>query len=78
MKVMLYWFLNSSITQSGMDTFFIESDGSPDSEKFLCKKWDEKYNEMKEDLLSREIYFINYTKDCIKVYLRPKGWGKKK
>lgn len=76
-KVTLNWFLNSSITPSGMDTIFKESDGSTDSETYLCKKWDEKYYEMREDLFSREIYFINYKKDCIEVYLRPKGWGKK-
>ena len=78
MKVPLYWFLNSSITPSGMETIFNESDGNPDSEKYLCKKWDEKYDQMKEDLLSREIYFIHYKKDCIEVWLRPKEWRKKK
>lgn len=78
MKVTLNWFLNSSIIPSGMDTNFYESNGSPDSEIYLCKKWDEKFKQMKEDLLSREIYFINYKKDCVEVWLRPKDWGKKK
>lgn len=78
MKVTFDWFLNHSITPSGMETIINESNGSPDSEIYLCKKWDEKYEQMKEDLFSREIYFIHYKKDCIDVWLRPKEWGKKK
>lgn len=78
MKVTLNWFLNNSITPSGMEVIIKESDGNPDSEKYLCNRWDENYYEMKEDLFSREIYFINYKKDCVEVYLRPKGWGEKK
>lgn len=56
---------------------FIESDGSAEYKKFLCEKWDEEYNRIKEELWKRKLYFISIKEDKIEIYVRPEGWKKK-
>lgn len=77
MNVKLEWLLNSYINHiDDAKMWFFESDGSAKSKKLLCVKYDENYEQMKEDLKERTIYFISIHPDRIEVYLRPKGWKK--
>ena len=78
MNVKLDWLLNSMINHTDAKVFFIESDGSPDSEIPLCEKYDEIYERTKEELLNRIIYFISIGKEKIKVFVRPKDWKVRK
>ena len=77
-NVKLNWLSESMIVPAGYDVIYKESDGSGDSDKFICKKWDDYYNKNKEKLWERCVYFINIKKTEVVIYLRPEGWEKRK
>lgn len=73
-KVTINWLMNSMIVNISREVKFYESDGSPESEKFLCCKWDEAYKQMEADLMQRAIYFIHIKRNEVTIYVRPEGW----
>lgn len=39
-------------------------------DKLICQKWDYYYVDHKEELLQREVYFVNIEEDHTDIYLR--------
>lgn len=39
-------------------------------DKFICQKWDNYYEEHKEELFQREVYFVSIEEDHTEIYLR--------
>ena len=78
MKVTLDWVVNSLINHVSLKSDIFESNGRAGEEKYICTTWDQYYEEHKQELYKRIVYFINIpTAGNGQIYIRPINWKEK-